>query len=119
MLCSKEIYLNILSGFVSIALFNNRHFVVRTPKAQSRHRLARDSLREHVLRMTNPFSRKASLGTSLEDRPHHQGRRKAFLFHVPQNLQAFGRADSKSSKKKWHKVEAENVPPSRLLTVST
>jgi len=46
---------------------------------------------KHVLRMTNAFLQKASLGTSLEDRPHHQGRQKAFLFHFPQNLQALVR----------------------------
>ena len=46
---------------------------------------------KHVLHIPNPFSRKASLSTSLEDRPHHQGWRKAFLFHFPQNLQALVR----------------------------
>ena len=41
---------------------------------------------KHVLQMRNPFSRKASLRMSLEDRPHYQGWRKAFLFHFPENL---------------------------------
>jgi len=123
MLCSQQIHLTVLSAlltFVSIALFNNRHFAVRIPKAHSTHRLPRDRLYwKHVLHMTNPFSRKASLVTSLKNRPHHQGWRKAFLYHFPQNLAGFGKVDSKSSKK-WCKVEAENEPPSNfdvLLTV--
>ena len=43
---------------------------------------------KHVLHMKNSFSRKTSLDTSLEDRLHHQGWRKAFMFHFLQNLQA-------------------------------
>jgi hypothetical protein len=46
MLCNKQIHLTILSAlltFVSIALFNNRHFTVRIPKPHSMHLLARDA----------------------------------------------------------------------------
>ena len=47
MLCSKQIHRTILSAlltFVYVALFNNRHFAVRIPKAHSTHLVARDSL---------------------------------------------------------------------------
>jgi hypothetical protein len=65
---------------IAILLLYKRH-------AQRNALLATACNWKHVLRMTNPFSRKVSIRTSLEDRPHHHGWRKAFLFHFPQNLQ--------------------------------
>ena len=47
MLCNKQIHLTVISALltsVSIALFNNRYFAVRIPKAHSTHLLARDNL---------------------------------------------------------------------------
>jgi len=57
--------------------------------------------------MTHPFSRKAALGTPLEDKPHHQT--KGIYLPLPLKLAGFGKVDSESSKK-LYKVEAENVP---------
>jgi len=71
-LCSKQVHLTALSGLltcVSIALFNNRHFVVRIPKARSTHRLARDSLQLKTCSSHDiSFLAKTPLGVSLEDR---------------------------------------------------
>jgi hypothetical protein len=65
--------------FICVALFNNRHFAFSIPNAHSTHLLARDSLQLRTcLHMKNPFRRKASVGTSLEDRHYPQGWRKAF-----------------------------------------
>ena len=77
-ICSKQIHRTILSAllkFVSVDLFNNRHFPVRIPNARPTHLLARDSPQFVNMLFTwqGPFSLKASLGKSLEDRPYHQG----------------------------------------------
>ena len=91
MSCTKQIHLTILAAlltFVSTALFNIAALLLGYQWHKQRTALlATDCNWKHVLHMTNSFSRKVWLGTSLEDRPHHQGWRKAFLFHFPQNLQ--------------------------------
>jgi len=53
---------------------------------------ARDCNWKHVHHTTYPFSRKSSLCSSLGDRPHHQGWRKASRFHFSQKLMAFVRS---------------------------
>ena len=41
--------------------------------------------------MANPFSRKASLGTSLEDRPRHKRMAKDIYFPLSSKLAGFGK----------------------------
>jgi hypothetical protein len=85
MLCSKQTHLTVLSFIllcltIAILLLGYHRHIQRIAL------LATASNWEHILHTTNSFSRKASIGTSLEDRPYHQGWRKAFVFHFPQNL---------------------------------
>jgi len=64
--CSKQIQLTILSAlltFFSTALFNNRHYAVGYQRHTQRIALLATACNwTHVLHLTNPFSRKASLG---------------------------------------------------------
>jgi hypothetical protein len=86
--------------FGSIALFNNRHFVINITKARSTHFLAPDSLLLNTRSshdksfLAKSFIRYVFIGLALSPRMM-----KAVYVPLPSKLAGFAKVDSLSSKK--------------------
>jgi len=100
---SKQTNLTVFSAllkFVSIALFNNRHFVIKITKAHSTHLVASDSLQLKT-RSTHDkyFLAKSFIKYVFRGYVSSPRMTKGISVPLPSKIAGFAKVDSKSSKK--------------------